>query len=74
MGQLKTTRIYRCDNDCERAGCPGHIATLEFNSIANIYRFDNGQGEVMWFDLELAKAMIDMFKEYSNTRADTVKV
>lgn len=74
MGQLKITREYRCDDDCLQSGCPSHIATLGFNSICNIYTFDDGQGNVMHFDLSLAAAMIDMFKFYSETRADTVKV
>ena len=74
MGQLTATREYRCDNDCERSGCPGHTATLKFNSIANIYQFDDGNGQTLLLDLSLAEAMIDMFRHYSETRADTVKV
>ena len=74
MGQLRISREYRCDDDCNQDGCPGHTAILEFNSIANIYRFDDGQGQEAYLDLSQAKVLIEMFKFYSDTRADTVRV
>lgn len=74
MAQLIEKREYRCDEDCERNGCPGHTAILEFYSVCNIYIFDDGQGNKILLDLALARAMIDMLKHYSNTRQDTVKL
>jgi len=74
MGQLKQTENYHCDNDCEQSGCPGHTAILEFNSVANIYHFNDGNGQEIYLDMATADVMIKMFKFYSESRADTVKV
>lgn len=74
MGQLKITRYYRCDEDCEQSGCKGHTAELHFNSVANIYNFKDGKGQELWMDINSAQILIDMFRFYSETRADTAKV
>lgn len=74
MAHLKIEREYRCDNDCKMEGCPGHTASLEFISSANIYIFNDGQGRQISFDISLASAMIDMFRHYSETRKDTVQI
>ena len=71
MGQLTCERIYSCDDDCERIGCPKHTATLKFNSIANVYTFDDGQGHKISMGIGLVEKLLEMFKHYSDTRADT---
>lgn len=53
-------------------GCPGHTATLTFQSSANTYHYKNGKGREMSFDVSEATAILKMFKSYSETRGDTV--
>ena len=74
MGKSIIKKEYRCDNDCDQLGCPKHIATLEFYSVSSTYRFDDGKGNEMWFDINLAQTMIDLFRQYGELRADTVSV
>ena len=74
MGQVKAEQEYSCDNDCERSGCPKHKMTLVFNSIANIYTYDDGQGQKCSFDYSSMEAFIKMVRHFSETRADTVKL
>lgn len=33
---------YHCDNDCTQGGCPGHVATLQLNSVSDTYSIDWG--------------------------------
>lgn len=73
MGVLEAKKDYYCDEDCERSGCPGHTATLKFYSTSNGYEFNDGQGNRMVMGVNLAEAMLSMFKHYSDTRADTAK-
>jgi hypothetical protein len=74
MGVSKITKEYRCDSDCEMLGCPNHTATLEFYSVSTTYRFDDGKGNEMWFDVNLVETMIDMFREFGEIRADTARL
>lgn len=74
MAHLKIERQYNCDNGCEMSGCPGHTATLEFISSANVYIFNDGNGQKICLDIATATVMIEMFKHYSETRKDTVQV
>lgn len=74
MGQLKIEKQYRCDDDCQQSGCPGHTAILEFNSVANVYHYNDGNGQEIWLDVTQAQILIEMFKFYSETRADTARV
>jgi hypothetical protein len=74
MAQLKQKAEYRCDEDCERTGCPGHTAILEFNSVVNVYTYSDGQGQKCMFDNSSMEAFVKMLKFYSKTRADTVDI
>jgi hypothetical protein len=66
------SKDYKCDCGCEIDGCHGHTAILEFNTTANIYRFNNGAGKDMWFDQSAAQTLIDLFIDFSKTREDTI--
>jgi len=61
---------YRCYNDCEMNGCPGHKATLEFQSCSNAYHF-NINGKDLYFEQGALQALIDLIKALN--RYDTVK-
>lgn len=74
MGITKCVQEYHCDSGCEIDGCPGHTATLEFNSTANVYHLDMGDGKDLWLDNSSAQAIIDLFTFFSDTRADTARV
>lgn len=71
MGQITNQVDYRCDDDCVQSGCPGHIATLTFNSISNIYHFNNGKDIDIYLDKNQIEAFVKMLKMFSDTRADT---
>lgn len=63
---------YRCSNDCRMEGCPGHTATLTYQSTSDAYMLDiNGQ--------ELAlepggmKALLQLVTDLSEYRVDAVQ-
>lgn len=68
---VKTTKYY-CSNDCRQEGCPMHTATLEFQSCSNAYTFDNGKGDVYYFEEGELQALIYLLK--SLDRADAVEI
>lgn len=74
MAQLKLEMKYTCLNDCVQSGCPSHTAILEFNSVADIYFFDDGNLQSISLDRNQAQVLIDMFRQYSEDRADTIEV
>lgn len=74
MGTITQQFKYFCDYDCERGGCKGHIAKLSFNSIVNIYSFDDDNGSKCLFDNSSMNALVKMLKIFSQTRADTVDI
>lgn len=73
MGISKIKKEYRCDCDCDQLGCPSHTATLEFWSVSTTYKFYDGKGNEMWFDVNLAQTMFDLFRQFGELRADTIQ-
>jgi len=73
MAQITIERNYTCDLECEETGCPGHIAKLHFNSTAVVYKFEDGQGHSIALDYSSAQILLEMFKQLSDKRADSVK-
>jgi hypothetical protein len=68
MANCKRELKYRCWNDCAISGCPGHEATLIFQSCSNSFYFNIG-GKEVYLDPNEFQAMIDLTK--SLDRCDT---
>lgn len=64
---------YHCSDDCRQSGCPGHKATIEFQSVTNSYIFDNGRDGQYFLPQEDMEALIGLMKKLQD-RADVVKV
>ena len=62
MSVARQSCRYRCLDDCEPAGCPGHEATLELQSVSDSYRFDDGKGSVMFMHEPEIKAFLSMLR------------
>ena len=71
MANCKRELTYHCYNDCIESGCPGHKATLEFQSCSNAYHF-NINGKDIYFEQGSLQALIDLIKALN--RYDTVKL
>jgi len=74
MGILKLTKKYRCSDDCSQKGCPGHEATLQFQSTSCYYTFNNGHGSQHGFEVGELEAFIELLKELRNNRVDAVNI
>ncbi len=49
---------YRCDNDCEENGCPGHNLQLEHDATANVVSLIVDGENVRTFDYAQLDALI----------------
>jgi hypothetical protein len=74
MATLKLIKKYRCSDDCVQAGCPEHQAELQFQSTSGYYTFNNGRGSEHEFELGELEVFIELLKELSGRRADSVKI
>lgn len=74
MATAILTKKYRCFDDCRPEGCPHHEATLEFQSVSNAYKFDNGKGDTYYFEEGELEAMIELLRQLNVRRADSVRI
>lgn len=63
---------YRCSDDCLQSGCPTHEGVLEYQSTSDAYKFDNGKGEIKYFERGELETFIALLKGLD--RADAVSV
>ena len=52
MSISKLEHRYRCWHDCRHAGCPSHIATLEFQSGSDVLHFTDGFGREFYMQTQ----------------------
>jgi|LSQX01.3.fsa_nt_gb hypothetical protein len=72
MATITREKQYHCFNDCRQEGCPTHKAVLTFQSTSNAYTFDNGKGDVRYFEEGELQTFIDLLKDLD--RADAVDI
>lgn len=71
MANIFLEGSYRCSDDCRQSGCPGHTATLKYQSCADAYTF-NLNGKEMFFERGELEAMVSLLRDLN--RSDSVKV
>lgn len=71
MANITREIKYRCFDDCEMSGCPGHLGILMFQSTSNAYSFSMN-GEIMHFEQGQLQAMVDLIRALD--RVDAVKL
>lgn len=70
MSTSKLERDYHCWNDCDMGGCPGHTATLEFQSTSDWLGFDDGKGGKLSGNPVEFEMLLSMLKELSGWRVE----
>lgn len=55
------TREYRCDQDCEYNGCPGHLAKFHLSHVTDTFHVEFHNGTVH-LDPVQAELLLDFFK------------
>ena len=73
MGTVILKEKYRCFDDCRQKGCPGHEATLQFQTVSNTYTFENGKGEKYSFEQGELETLVSLLKQLSECRYDSVR-
>lgn len=68
MARIERTIQYRCSDDCEMSGCPGHTGVLFYQSVSDAYSFNMG-GRILHFERGELDAMLELLR--SLNRADT---
>lgn len=71
MANIKLQTTYICKDDCEHGGCPHHLATLEYQSCSDAYKFVLGH-KVVHFKRGELEAVISLLR--SIDRTDSVNV
>lgn len=71
MARVEREIRYKCSDDCEMSGCPGHTGVLFYQSTSDAYSF-NMSGRIMHFERGELQAMLDLLK--SLDRADCIQV
>lgn len=72
MANCIREKEYHCSDDCEMSGCPGHKGILNYQSVSDAYKFDNGKGEIKYFERGELEAFIQLLKDLN--RADSVQL
>ena len=75
MATITRTIRYCCSDDCKQSGCPSHEAILEYQSVTDSYRFDNGKGyddSVKYFERGELESFIRLLKQLN--RADAINI
>lgn len=74
MAKVTLYKEYHCSDDCSQSSCPGHKAKLAYNSVSNLYEFDNGKGNQHFFEDSELDTFIQLLKGLSLKREDSLKV
>lgn len=73
MATVTRTVSYRCSDDCQMAGCPGHTGTLTYRSVTDSYTFDMA-GRELEFERGQLEAMLVLLRDLSSDRIDALEV
>jgi hypothetical protein len=60
---IQCQRNYRCWNDCDPRGCPGHTAALTYQSVSEAFRFDDGKGRTLEGQTPEFACLVSMLRE-----------
>jgi hypothetical protein len=72
MATILRLEKYRCSDDCIQSGCPTHQAKLIYQSTTDYYEFDNGKGEIKYFERGELEVFIRLLK--SINRVDCIQI
>jgi hypothetical protein len=70
MGTTKLERSYHCHDDCLPQGCPGHIATFEYESVSDSLHFSNGKGQEIYMNPPEIEAFLSMMYVLGEARTE----
>lgn len=70
MSRSKLERKYHCWNDCLMSGCPGHTATLEFQSVSDAFHFNDGKGNDFYGQTPEYGTLLSMIAELAGWRIE----
>lgn len=70
MSTSRLERHYHCWNDCNPAGCPGHTATLTFQSSSDAFHFSDGKGHDFYGQTPEYGALLSMLHELSSQQVE----
>ena len=70
MSLRTLTENYKCWNDCVPSGCPGHVATLEFQSVSDSLTLSDGRGQVFYIQTPELEVFMKMLATLSKTRVE----
>jgi hypothetical protein len=75
MATIEREWNYKCDDDCEQSGCPGHKASFLFQTTSGVFCYKSTEDdEGTWFDGNELTAFLKVLEEVSSFRADMPRV
>lgn len=70
MSTSKLERQYHCWNDCLMGGCPGHTATLSYQSTSDAFHYNDGKGQDFHGQTPEYGALLSMLFELAPRRVE----
>lgn len=70
MASTHLEHKYTCWNDCRMSGCPGHTATLEYQSVSDAIHFNDGKGQELYGQTPEFGALVAMLYRLSHSRVE----
>lgn len=67
MSTTKLMQQYHCWNDCQQSGCPGHTATLEYQSVSESLHFQDGKGHEIYMQTPELEAFLAMLHKLGDS-------
>lgn len=70
MSRTHLEHHYHCWNDCQQSGCPGHTATLEFQSVSSSLHFSDGKKQEIYLQTPELEAFLAMLRQLGESQGD----
>lgn len=74
MSKTVIKKEYRCWNDCVPQGCPGHEASIEYQSVSNSLIIKNGRGQEFFMQTPELEAFQYILRELGKSRIEIERI
>lgn len=61
MSRWTKTQRYRCFNDCQMGGCPGHTLALHYYGVADTYTITSDEHEILCTNENVIEALMKLW-------------
>ncbi len=74
MSEIHLAHYYHCWNDCLQSGCPGHTATLDYQSVSSSLHFSDGKGHEIYMQPPELDALLVMLHKLAMSDTEIASI